>query len=210
MISSLKKLFAKEDRFLNLLEASAREGCASVKALSQIMTQPPGQVSLSDIMKSRAEEKRISSEIDELLCQSFTTPLEREDIETLARALYKIPKSIKKFAERYVLSGAQVRSVNFSEQVKNLELATETVRKMVGELREGANLPRTEADNNKLQKIEGEADEVLTRRLEELYMSNQDPLQAIMLKDLYELLERVFDRCRTAGNIVLQIVLKNS
>jgi hypothetical protein len=30
------------------------------------------------------------------------------------------------------------------------------------------------------------------------------------LKDLYELLERVFDRCRNAGNILLQIALKQS
>jgi uncharacterized protein Yka (UPF0111/DUF47 family) len=30
------------------------------------------------------------------------------------------------------------------------------------------------------------------------------------LKDLYDLLEKVIDRCRDAGNVIAQIVLKNS
>jgi uncharacterized protein Yka (UPF0111/DUF47 family) len=32
----------------------------------------------------------------------------------------------------------------------------------------------------------------------------------IFLQDLYELLEKVIDRCRDTGNIILQIVLKHS
>jgi len=35
-------------------------------------------------------------------------------------------------------------------------------------------------------------------------------LQGMAMKDLYDLLEKVIDRCRDAGNIVSQIVLKNS
>ena len=36
------------------------------------------------------------------------------------------------------------------------------------------------------------------------------PLRTIFLKDLFELLEKIFDRCRDAGNSVFQIVLKHS
>jgi uncharacterized protein len=32
----------------------------------------------------------------------------------------------------------------------------------------------------------------------------------IVMKDLYELLEKVIDRCRDVGNIISNIVLKNS
>jgi uncharacterized protein Yka (UPF0111/DUF47 family) len=37
-----------------------------------------------------------------------------------------------------------------------------------------------------------------------------EPLKAVFLKDLFELLERVIDRCRDAGNVINQIVLKNT
>lgn len=207
---SIKKLLHKEDQFLTLLEASAQEGCASVKALAQIVGKPAAKTSMEKLLKSRQKEREISSKIDELLCQSFTTPLEREDIETLGRALYRVPKNIRKFAERYLISAAQLQGVDFSEHIKMLETATHLVQQMVADLRKGPKLSATEANCNALQKLEGQADDMLTASLQALYQGQHDPLKAIILKDLYELLERVFDRCRTAGNVMLQIVLKNS
>jgi uncharacterized protein Yka (UPF0111/DUF47 family) len=46
--------------------------------------------------------------------------------------------------------------------------------------------------------------------LRDLYQGNYDPKHIIFLRDLYELLEKVIDRCRDAGNVVLQVVLKNT
>jgi uncharacterized protein len=209
-MTSLKALFVKEDRFLSLLEASAREGCASAQALRQIINNSGDREPLKKVLESRQKERQIASEIEQLLCESFTTPLEREDIETLGRALDRITKSIKKFAERYLISARQLKGIDFSEQIKMLESATETVQIMVAELKRGPHLSATKAHNDTLQKLEGQADDMLTVLLEGLYHWPGDPLQAVILKDLYELMERIFDRCRTAGNIVLQIVLKHS
>jgi uncharacterized protein Yka (UPF0111/DUF47 family) len=207
---SLTKLLKKEDRFLSLLEANAQEARASAKGLAQILTSATPTASLEKLLKSRAREQEISSQIDNLLCESFTTPLEREDIETLSRALYRIPKGIKKFAERYLISAHQLKGVDFSQQITMLEQATETVWRMVCDLKGGPDIADTKANNDTLQKLEGDADKMLAAALQELYHGTHDPLQAIILQDLYEVLERVFDRCRTAGNIMLQIVLKNS
>jgi uncharacterized protein len=207
---SVKRLLRKEERFLGLLEASAEEGCASVKSLAQILKSDPPAASLEKLMKSRSREQEISSEIDTLLCESFTTPLEREDIETLSRSLYRIPKGIKKFAERYLISARQLKDVDFTQQLQMLDQATGIVRQMVFDLKGGPNIATTKTHNDALQKIEGEADKMLADALDNLYHGAHDPMQAIILQDLYELLERIFDRCRSAGNIVLQIVLKNS
>jgi uncharacterized protein Yka (UPF0111/DUF47 family) len=43
-----------------------------------------------------------------------------------------------------------------------------------------------------------------------LFSGKYDAVKVIVLKDLYELLEKVVDRCRDAGNVITQIVLKNS
>ncbi len=61
-----------------------------------------------------------------------------------------------------------------------------------------------------LQAIEGEADKRLLELLRGLYAQAGEPLRAVFLKDIYELLEKVFDRCRDAGNVVNRIVLKSS
>ena len=46
--------------------------------------------------------------------------------------------------------------------------------------------------------------------LNDLYSGKYEPLQMIVMRDLVELLEKVIDRCRDAGNVIFQIVLKNS
>jgi uncharacterized protein len=46
--------------------------------------------------------------------------------------------------------------------------------------------------------------------LRDLFHGEYDTKQIIFLRDLYELLEKVIDRCRDAGNIILQVVLKYS
>jgi uncharacterized protein Yka (UPF0111/DUF47 family) len=43
-----------------------------------------------------------------------------------------------------------------------------------------------------------------------LFSGKHDPMQVIMLKDLYELLEKVIDRCRDAGNVIAHTALKHS
>ena len=58
--------------------------------------------------------------------------------------------------------------------------------------------------------LEGEADDVMLELLREVYGGKYEPLQAMMVRDLYDVLEKVIDRCRDAGNVMSHIVLKNS
>ena len=91
-----------------------------------------------------------------------------------------------------------------------MEKAAETVTAMIKELRRGIHMERVKALNDQLQAIEGEADKNLLELLRGLYKAQNDGVRAIFLKDIYELVEKVFDRCRDAGNVVNHIVLKNS
>jgi uncharacterized protein Yka (UPF0111/DUF47 family) len=46
--------------------------------------------------------------------------------------------------------------------------------------------------------------------LGEVYNGRYEPLQAMLVRDLYDLLEKIIDRCRDAGNVISHIVLKNA
>ena len=132
------------------------------------------------------------------------------DIQALANALYKIPKTVEKFGEHFVISAGHAEGLPLARQMKMLQRAGETVVALVKELRKGVNLERVKAQNDELQQIEGEADKLMVEVLRDLYNGDHSALRVIVLKDLYELLEKVFDRCRDAGNIVFHIVLKHS
>jgi uncharacterized protein len=207
---SLQKLLGKDDKFFSLLEASAEEGRASVLALKRILTNPSVTPSLDEFIASRRKEKAIATEISEMLCKTFVTTFEREDIEALSNALYRIPKTIEKFAERFILTAPQLREVDFSKHAGMLEEATETVVAMVKTLHSHKHIEKLAEQNRKLQKIEGEADKLMLELLRELFSGKHDPVKVVILKDLYELLEKVVDRCRDAGNVISHIVLKYS
>src|SRR5678815_2932619 len=207
---SLQKLLGNEDKFFSLLEASAQEARTSVQALVKLSKAFDQPVVLDDFVHSRRKDKEITKEISNAVYSTFITAIEREDIEDLSNALYKIPKTVEKFCERVLLAPQYVRGVDFSTQISLLERATDVVCDMVETLRKGMDLERIKDLNDKLQYLEGEADKQMLAIYKTLFAGQPDPIQVIVLKDLYELLEKVIDRCRDVGNILSHIVLKNS
>jgi hypothetical protein len=207
---SLQRLLGKEDRFFDLLDASAAEACTSVRSLIDFVKKPDEVKSLDDFIRSRRNEKKITSQISEELCTTFITALEREDIEALSVTLYKIPKTIEKIGERILLAPQYLHGIELSRQLQLVEQAVDTVVAMIKELRRGVNLELIRNHNDKLQSVEGEADKLVLELMRDLYSGKHDPIRVVFLKDLFELLEKVTDRCRDAGNVINHVVLKNS
>jgi hypothetical protein len=207
---SLQRLLGREDKFFELLEASADESRHSIQALINFVKNPKEIRSLDEFILSRRNEKRIANEISEALCTTFVTALEREDIEALSVALYKIPKTVEKIGERILLAPHLLEGIDLSRQVVLLDKATEIVRKMIVELRGGVHLEEIKKLNDQLQVVEGEADKVVNELLRELYSREQNAVKIVFARDLFELLEKVADRARDAGNVINHIVLKNS
>lgn len=208
-MSFLKSLFGREDRFFGLLEASAEQGRVSVRELQALLQSAPTAISLEKVIASRQRELEIDEEIAELLCQGRSAPFDREDIDRLARALGRIPRDIKRFATRYEICVKWVQGVSFDTQLGMLEEAVGSVCAMVSELR-SPKLATTKAHHDALHQVEREADKLLIATVMELYRKRPGPVKALMLRELYELLETVIDRCRTAGNIILRLVLKTT
>ncbi|MCX6920573.1 MAG: hypothetical protein NTX20_04535 [Verrucomicrobia bacterium] len=102
----LKKVLGKDEKFYELLEASADEAAKSAKSLSKLYAEvgkPDFDRHFTELVVARRNDKRIGLSITQELCLTFVTPLEREDIEALANALYKIPKTCEKVGERLAI-----------------------------------------------------------------------------------------------------------
>jgi uncharacterized protein Yka (UPF0111/DUF47 family) len=207
---SLQKLLGKEDKFFTLLEASAEQARSSVQALVKLSKRLDNPPPAEEFAYARQKDKQITQEISAAVYTTFITALEREDIEELSNALYKDPKMIDKFATRLLATPQYVRGIDFSRQIGLLERATDIVLELVKSLRQGMDLEKVKDLNDKLQFLESEADKHMMVLYKDLFSGKHDPVQVIALKDLYELLEKVIDRCRDAGNVIAHIALKNS
>ena len=210
---SIGRFLGHDQKFYDLLEASAKQADTSVHHLVDLLAKMDNKTSapnLAAFAQSRREDKRITQELTEQLTKTFITPLEREDIQALAASLYKIPKTVEKIGERMLICPQDLPKPTFARQVQLLDRAAETVLAMVKQLRKGMNVGTAREMNAKLQTIEGDADELELELLRDLYQGNYDAKHIIFLRDLYELLEKVIDRCRDAGNVILQVVLKHT
>ena len=207
---SLAKLFGKSDRFFELLSASAKSAHESIEALSRLLTQSDGNVSLAELAVARRAEKKNAETIGEELVKVFVTALEREDIEALSRALYRIPKTVEKFGERFIIMQHLVKPDDFSSQMAIALEASSVVVRMVDMLPNSPKLEAIKAENDKMQELEGRADNLVVGYLKEIYSGEIDPIRAMALRDLHDLLEKIIDRCRDACSVVSYIVLKNS
>ncbi|HEU6448238.1 MAG TPA: DUF47 family protein [Verrucomicrobiae bacterium] len=206
---SLQQFFGKGERFQELLEAAAKESHESVRLVIELMKSPRNTQNFDDLILARRKEKKISEQISSELVKTFVTGLEREDIEALARGLFRIPKTAEKLAERLALANRQLDGVDFSKQAEMMAKATDAVHGMVKELR-SMDLEKLKTFNDRLQIVEIESDKHMNELLRDLYGGKYEPLRAMAIRDVYELMEKVVDRCHDAGNVVMQIVLKNS
>ncbi|MFC4525494.1 pit accessory protein [Dyella halodurans] len=207
---SLQTIFGKGDKFYGLLEQSADAARESAKALHELVTRKDHAPVMAAFASARQREKALAGQISEELVNTFVTALDREDIEALNSALYKIPKTIEKFAERYEIVATRLVDVDFAARAHVLLRATEVVSEMIGELRRGLRIDPVKKLQDRLQTLESEGDRMLLSPYRTLYVEGNDAMRAMLAKDLFELLEKAIDKCRDVGNTVYSIVLKNS
>src|SRR5580693_1649542 len=122
----LKRLMGRNDVFFDLLEEGAEEAKVSVDLFSKFLLQmdegkqPAG---MDDFIQARRKEKRIRHLMTEALSRTFVTPIDREDIEALSVALYRIPKQVEKIVERLSIYPGEVPIRMFTRQAELMSQA---------------------------------------------------------------------------------------
>ena len=206
---SLQTIFGQGKQFYALLDEAARAAHDSTQALCEVLADPQKVPVMDGIKLARQRERDASDKISQALVDTFITPIEREDIEALASALYKIPKQVERFADRYGLAQHRLDGIDFAPRAAMLEKASAVVVEMVHELHK-LRLEPMKRLNDKLRVIENEADRLILELHRDIYSGNLEAVEMFLLKEFFEILEKAIDRCREAGVVAYEIALKNS
>jgi hypothetical protein len=212
-MSALQRIFGRDTKFYDLLENGAAAAQQSTTILVQLIPKLAAGSSAdahSELDLARRKHKRLSQETTEELCRNFVTPLEREDIQALSDALYKISKNAEKIGDRLRIAPVHADITLVSRQVALLEKAAGVVVTMVNQLRAKRHGDEVRDEYERLQTIEGDADALMNELLRDLYHGQGDGRAVVFWKDIYELLEKGIDRCRDAGYVVFHVALKYS
>jgi len=206
---SLQTIFGSGKQFYALLEEAASAAHDSARALHDILSPKVGATGLEEIKLARQHQREATTKISQALVDSFITPIEREVIEELRVALYKISKQAERFADRYAFAAQKLSDVDFAPRAAMLVKATGIVLDMVRELPR-LRLETIKSLEDQLHAIETEADRLLLELYREFYADDVDAARMFLLKEFFEILEKAIDRCRDAGAVVYQVALKNS
>jgi len=206
---SLQTIFGSGKQFYALLDEAAAAAHDSTRALHQMLKVSDRTPALEGFKLAREREREASNRISQALVDNFITPIEREDIEALGTALYKIPKQVERFADRYAFAAHRLEGIDFAPRAAMLEQAAGVVVEMVKELRQ-LRLEPMKALSDRLRVLENEADRLLLELYREIYSGRLDAGDMFLLKEFFEILEKAIDRCREAGVVAYQIALKNS
>jgi len=209
---SIQRLLGRPHEFFGLLEQSAALGKQAVTEIKAILAQPSGPPDLSALNSARRKGKEVMGQLENLLTRVFVTPIEREDLEALGQDLYRLPKTVEKFAERYEIVHNQMRGTDFSILAGLLERAAGIVQEMVARVSSGdaSALSAIKALDASLGQIEVEAAHLVLNATKQLYSAPAPPLQAIISKDLHDLLGECIECCRAVGRTAALVILKNS
>jgi uncharacterized protein Yka (UPF0111/DUF47 family) len=206
---SLQTIFGQGKQFYALFNEAADAAYDSTKALHAMLRDRAPQPSMEPFKHARQRERVASDKISQALVDSFITPFEREDIEALGSALYKIPKQVERFADRYALAQHRLEGIDFAPRAAMLEQAAGVVVEMVRDL-PSLRLEPMKALSDRLRVIEMEADRLILELHRDIYSGKLDAGEMFLLKEFFEIMEKAIDRCREAGVVAYEIVLKNS
>jgi uncharacterized protein Yka (UPF0111/DUF47 family) len=207
---SLQRTLGRPREFFGLLEQSAVLGVESVTALRNTLTNRHQKPTLEPFAAARRKDKEVIVRLDTMLTQVFVTPIEREDLHAVANQLYRLPKTVEKFAERYEIGWEKVADYDFGLVAHMLESGAKIVVEMVEILRAGKGLAEIKALDARLSQIEADAGRVILDALRRIYEPGGDPLREIIAQDLYHILGDCLEVCRSIGRTLALVIHKNS
>ncbi|MDX9887870.1 MAG: DUF47 family protein [Anaerovoracaceae bacterium] len=139
-----------------------------------------------------------------------TTPFDREDIYTLAREMDDIVDCVEEVANRFLVFGvkkmrpeAQTMATLILQAINELEI-------LFNNLPQIENNPILMKQVIEVNRIENEGDVVYRSTLARLFQEEEDPIEIIKWKHLYEELEESLDACENVANLVEGLIMKYS
>lgn len=144
------------------------------------------------------------------LGQNFITPFDREDIHQLAMALDDVADYM--YASSNKIINYSIHSID--EYMKEMAViahkATVALGVAVRELRNMKKLAHINEACVTINSLENEADELLDQALLHLFSGAYEPVDIIKLKDTYQDMEVISDKCEDAANVIESIIIKYS
>ncbi len=201
------RLIPREEKFYSDFQALADE-LKQGSILLEHMVAPDHPIwdKAEEIKEIEHKCDFLTHEIIQRLNRTFVTPLDREDIHTLARSLDDVMDAIDASATLVRLYRLDRVRFGARELAQIISASTHQVRLALDALEQHKGLATHAVEINRL---ENEADRIHQQAVSRLFDEERDPLMVMKWKETLDFLEDATDRCEDVANVLEGVVVKH-
>lgn len=201
------RLIPKEENFYHSFQAMADQLRVGSRLLEEMLAvDPPIADKENEIKEVEHRCDFLTHEIIQRLNKTFVTPIDREDIHSIARSLDDVMDAIDNAAALLPLyrisavrSGARELAKVISAQCDEIKRAFEVLDKRTGVMERTVEINR----------LENEADRIHKRAIGQLFDEERDAVTVVKWKEIFDLLEEATDRCEDVANLLENVIVKH-
>ena len=208
----------KRSTFFDLLVAHTDRVVAGANATLRLISglghsNTPAANLIEEVYANEASADKIKAELIRLLYESFTTPINRDQLHTLITDLDRVLDDLQHCANA-------IASYNIGETTAEARaMASLSADACMRLNRAVVALADTKRDQEtvdlckKIDRIDAEADKLLQKAIKKIFDEEGDDAavwRAIKMRELYTLLETVLDSCKRAAKTIEEILIENA
>ena len=209
----IRKMLPREDKFFRLLEESAQNLVEAGPLMVQVARSKKSTERDQLVLRIQDHEHRgdaITHKIFSELNSTFVTPLDREDIHSLASSLDDIMDHMNGSAARLSIYDLKRLPEPIAQLTQVLVRSMEELLRGVQYLRELHHPDPLKQILKRVNEYENEADAIFEAAIATLFRKEKNPIELIKIKEVYVALELATDKCEDAANVLESILIKNA
>lgn len=198
------------NEFFDLFVESARYFNKGALLMDDVMIDhSKAEVKVKEIQDLEHAADKINDKIIDKLNLTFITPIDREDIYSLANGLDDGVDYLQGTLQRIVMYHTGEPREGAVQLTKLLIESTDEIIKALEMLKD---LKKNQAaimeHIQKVYRLESEGDRIFRREIAYLFDQVKDPIELIKWKDILEYLEDTTDHCERIADLIRGVVMK--
>jgi predicted phosphate transport protein (TIGR00153 family) len=205
------KIFPRSIDFFEIFDKAVENAARATARLVDLMENfEDVERKVKEIYEIEQEGDIITHDIMRKLNRTFITPIDREDIHSLASRIDDIVDLVWGGVDKMIVFRIERPTHDAVHLAKDLNATTEVIQKAMRELK-AKDYDHVKEHCIEINRMENRIDRIFRNALGELFDDFKDnPSMIIKWKDVYEHFEEAADKCEDVANILESIVLKHA
>ena len=206
------RIFPHNYDFFKLFARQADELISAVKVIRKL--ERNADIETVDqcarrVKKIEHNADEITHEIIKTLNKTFITPIDREDITVLVSHMDNVVDEMERAINRISIYKISPVPPAVWQYIRIADESISEIAKGINEMSNSRHRQEVLQYAENINRLENKTDDLHRHTLTQLFLTEKDPITIIKLREIYEALENVTDRCEDVANSLETIVVKN-